>query len=80
MSRRTCNLPKTAKEQRAWMKKLGITDIRCAKLALLRDTSADRAAIKLAKRNYAEAIKLLHLADKMQSVIENTQNMLRALK
>lgn len=74
------NLPKTAKEQKAWMKQLGITNIKCAKLAIIRDEQAAVAVKRLAKRDYTGAVNAIRAADRMQAVILSTEEVLKAFK
>jgi hypothetical protein len=80
MSRPRFNLPRTQAEQKVWMKGLGIKDIRCAKMALVRDHAVDTAIKKLKRRDFKGAVNLIHVADKMQTVIDHTQEMFKVLK
>ncbi len=73
-------LPKSVKEQKAWMKKLGITHIGCAELAILRDRAAEEAKNALDNRDYQTAVTMASTANGMQSAIEANQTMLKSLK
>lgn len=74
------NLPKDAKTQKVWMKKLGITDVRVAKMAVCRDNAAALAVKRIKARNYSGALTAVAVADRMQGVIESTQSMFKGLK
>lgn len=72
-------LPKSAKEQKAWLKKLGINRMECARTAIYRDSLADKAVKATVKRDYEYAKHLLELAIKSQDCIEQNQNILNAI-
>ncbi len=58
------------------MKKLGITNIKVAKLAVSRDQAVKIAIKRLKNRQYSEALTAVAVADRMQSSIETMQNFL----
>jgi hypothetical protein len=74
------NLPKGAKEQKIWMKNLGITDIRVAKLAVCREQAVELAQKRLKNRDYEGALNAVAVAGRMQATIETTQDLFKGLE
>jgi len=72
-------LPKSAKEVKVWLKKLGIRRLEVAKMAVYRDSLAAKVMKAVAKRDYDGARYLLELASKAQDCIETNQNTLDAI-